>query len=181
MHGGRRHIHLHRDHDASSRTGTSGTVATVAGAPAKYLVTSSSSTAVEGTAVTISAQLADANNNAISTANQTVTWSSTNGGSFDNATTNTNASGIASVSFTTVAAPGISHVVTATTGAVTGSSAPITTVGSSDAVCRHIVLVEPSRGLHSHDYGPTGGCRRQSGADVRTNRHVEQHERRIVR
>ncbi|MFL0163434.1 invasin domain 3-containing protein, partial [Aquirufa salirivi] len=76
-------------------------ITTVAGAASKYLVTSSSSSPVAGATVTISAQLADANDNPVATSGQTVTWTKSNAnGSFASATSTTNGSGIATVVFT---------------------------------------------------------------------------------
>ena len=79
--------------------------------------------------VTITAQLVDATGNPVATPTpgQTVTWSATNGGSFANATSSTNGSGVATVSFTTNTTGGIQHVITATTGSLVGTTT-ITTV-----------------------------------------------------
>jgi hypothetical protein len=106
-----------------------GTLTIGAGSAAKYLVTSSDSNPVAGTAVTITAQLADANGNAVSTAGKTVTWSKTGaGGSFASATSTTNASGVATVSFTTGTSIGTVYTVTATDNMnLTGTSGNITT------------------------------------------------------
>jgi hypothetical protein len=99
----------------------------VAGAPAQYLVTSSRGTPNAGAAVTISAQLADANGNPVALAGRIVGWSSTNGGSFAAASTVTDADGVATVTFTTSTTPGTTHTVTADDGTVSGSSDGITT------------------------------------------------------
>ena len=93
----------------------------------KFLVTSSNYAPVPGAAVTITAQLANPAGAAVSTSGLVVTWSSTGGGSFSAATSTTNASGIATVSFTVSTTNGTVHTVTATSGAVTGTSANITT------------------------------------------------------
>ncbi|WP_164969677.1 hypothetical protein, partial [Aquirufa rosea] len=70
----------------SSITGTSPTITTVAGTATKYLVTSSGYSPVAGATVTISAQLADANNNPVSTNGQTVNWTKSDAnGSFASA------------------------------------------------------------------------------------------------
>src|SRR5207244_10928363 len=50
------------------------TVSYVPAAAAKYVVTPSSTSPVAGTQVTITAQLADANNNPVTTSAKTVTW-----------------------------------------------------------------------------------------------------------
>src|SRR5439155_887684 len=86
----------------------------IAGAASQYLVTSSNNTPAAGSAVTITAQLADTNGNPVSTSSKVITWSSTNGGSFGSATSNTNGSGVATVSFTTSTVAGTVHTVTAT-------------------------------------------------------------------
>ncbi|MBZ1326720.1 beta strand repeat-containing protein, partial [Aquirufa aurantiipilula] len=116
----------------SAITGTSSTITTVAGTASKYLVTSSSSSPVAGATVTITAQLADANNNPVSTSGQTVTWTKSDAnGSFATATSTTNASGVATVVFTTHTVAGTSTTVTGTTSAITGTSSTITTVAGT--------------------------------------------------
>jgi hypothetical protein len=92
----------------------------------KYLVTSSSYTPVPGAAVTITAQLADSVGNPVPAAGVAVTWASTNGGSFSSATSTTNASGIATVTFNVSTTNGTIHTVTATGGGFTGISSNIT-------------------------------------------------------
>ncbi|MBZ1327304.1 beta strand repeat-containing protein, partial [Aquirufa aurantiipilula] len=70
---------------------TQSTISYVAGAATKYIVTSSSSSPTAGGTVTITAQLADANNNPVSTSGQTVTWTKSDAnGSFATATSTTN-------------------------------------------------------------------------------------------
>ncbi|MFL0163204.1 Ig-like domain-containing protein, partial [Aquirufa salirivi] len=107
----------------------------VAGAAAKYIVTSSSSSPAAGATVTISAQLADANDNPVATSGQTVTWTKSNAnGSFASATSTTDGSGIATVVFTSHTVAGTATTVTATTSAISGTSSTITTVaGAADA------------------------------------------------
>src|SRR5439155_10528137 len=83
--------------------------------------------------VTITAQLADANNNPVATSGQVVTWSSTNGGSFSAGTSNTDGSGVATITFTTSTTAGTAHTVTATTGGNTGTTATFTTVAGAAA------------------------------------------------
>ena len=88
--------------DDGSLTGTSGSISTVAGAAAAYLVSVSNIAPVAGSDVTVSAQLVDANDNPVSTSGLTVTWSdSFSGGAFASATSETSASGLATVTFTT--------------------------------------------------------------------------------
>ncbi|MHA8071868.1 invasin domain 3-containing protein [Aquirufa ecclesiirivi] len=116
----------------SAITGTSGTITTVAGTASKYLVTSSSSSPVAGATVTITAQLADANNNAVATSGQTVTWTKSDAnGSFASATSTTNGSGVATIVFTTHTVSGTATTVTATTSAISGTSGTITTVAGA--------------------------------------------------
>jgi|GEM_PF-1970457 len=94
----------------------------------KYLVTSSTSSPVAGATVTITAQLADVDNNAFATSGLTVTWTKSNvNGSFATATSITNAFGLTTVVFTTPTVAGTATTVIATTGSLTGTSDPITT------------------------------------------------------
>jgi hypothetical protein len=122
-------------------TGTSGNIAITAGPAAKYKVTSSSGTASPGTSVTITAQLVDANNNAVSTQGVVVNWTSNNGGSFSAASSATNASGVATISFTVGANLGTTYMVTATdTNNMTGTTTAIK-VSSAGAV--ELVTAKP--------------------------------------
>ena len=104
-----------------------------AGAASKYLVTSSSSSPVAGSAVTITAQLADVSGNPVATSGKVVTWSKSGAdGAFATATSTTNASGIATVAFTTGTTAGTTYTVTATDNtALTGTSAAFTTVAGA--------------------------------------------------
>src|SRR5205807_656989 len=75
----------------------------------------------------------------------TVTWSSTGtGGSFATPTSTTNASGIATVSFTTSAIAGTQHTVVATTGSITGTSPTITTIAPVAPPTHYIVTTNAS-------------------------------------
>jgi uncharacterized protein YjdB len=65
-----------------------------------YAVTASNTAPVAGTAITLSAQLKDANGNNVAIAGRTISWSSSNGGTFGPSSP-TNASGLATVTFTT--------------------------------------------------------------------------------
>ena len=95
----------------------------------QYIVTSSDYSPVAGASVTITAQLADAQGNAVQTAGRTVTWSKTGSdASFSAPTSITNASGIATVTLTTDFA-NVAHVITATDAqGKTGNSAAVTSV-----------------------------------------------------
>ena len=111
------------------------TVTFVAGPATQYLVSSNNYSPVAGADVTISAQLADAYGNPVATADKVVTWTKSNGhGSFADATSETDASGLATVVLTTHTVAGTTTTVTATTDALTGTSPTITTVpGPADA------------------------------------------------
>ena len=78
--------------------------------------------------MTITAQLADSANNAVPVAGTVVTWSkSGTGGSFSAATSTTNASGIATVTFTVGTTNGTVYTAIATSpGGITGTSSNIT-------------------------------------------------------
>ena len=121
----------------SATTGTSGNIATTTGPAVKYKVSSSSSTAQPGSSVMITAQLVDANNNPVGTPGLAVTWTSTSGGTFAAPTSQTNASGVATINFTVSATVATVHTVTATdTNGITGTSANIkvTAQGAIDLV-----------------------------------------------
>jgi hypothetical protein len=92
--------------------------------PAKYAVTASASSVEVGTQVTFSAQLADENGAPAPLSGQTVTWTSTGaGGSFASATSLTNESGVATVTFTldTQLTSGTLDVTAAGSGVASGS------------------------------------------------------------
>lgn len=93
--------------DSGALTGTSATITTVAGVATKYLVTSDSYSLSLGGAhtPTITAQLADVNNNAVSTSGRLVQWTyqtltDAAAGTFASATSTTDGSGVATVVFT---------------------------------------------------------------------------------
>ena len=98
-----------------------------AGAATKYVVTSSSYNPVAGTAVTITAQLADQYNNAVATSGIAVTFTKTGAGGTFGAPhpATTNASGVATITFTTATTVGTAYTVTAT------STVPSTRTGTS--------------------------------------------------
>jgi adhesin/invasin len=106
----------------------------VAGAATRYLVTSSSYGPVAGTAVTVSAQLADQYGNPVASSGRSVTWTKTGtGGTFSANPTTTNTSGIATVVFTTGTVAGVTYAVTATSTGASGTSANIVTVAGAAA------------------------------------------------
>ncbi len=112
-------------------------VAFVPGAAARYVVAASAATATAGGTVTVTAQLVDANGNAVPAAGRTVTWSSTNGGSFASPTSATDAAGVATTVFTTSTTSGTTHAVTADDGTVNGTSGNVVTqVGAAATIVK---------------------------------------------
>lgn len=102
--------------------------------PTKYLITSSNLNPVAGGGVTITAQLATSNGTSVATSGKVITWSSTNGGTFDKATSTTDATGKATVVFTVSQTAGITHKVTGTDAeGLTGISGDIVTKAASAA------------------------------------------------
>jgi adhesin/invasin len=102
--------------------------------PAKYLVSSSAASPVAGSAVTITAQLADANGNPVALAGKVVTWSAGGSGTLGAISSTTNASGLATVSFTTGPVAGAGYTVSATDDSAPplgGTSAAFTTVAGA--------------------------------------------------
>ena len=132
---------------SSSLTSVAQSITPTAGTASKYLVTTSSSSPTAGSGVTITAQLADANGNAVPTAGQIVTWSESNGnGSFSSATSTTDATGIATVTLTTHTVAGTVATVTATTASssYTGTTANITTVVGAASLTQSTISASPS-------------------------------------
>ncbi|MGM0587392.1 MAG: invasin domain 3-containing protein [Bacteroidota bacterium] len=110
------------------QTGTSNSFNVDAGAADQYQVSVSDSSPEAGTDVTITAQLTDEFGNDVTTSGRTVTWSSTNGGSFASATSTTDANGTATVTFTTSGTEDTDHKITASDGnGVSGQSSTLTT------------------------------------------------------
>ncbi len=130
----------------------------------KYLVTSSNYTPIPGTGVTISAQLADAAGSPVPTSGVVVTWSMTGtGGSFSAATSTTNASGIATVTFTVGTTTGTVYTVIATSaGSVTGTSPNITATAPAAVISlvRSTSMVRYSENVgFTIQFGAGGGNR----------------------
>jgi adhesin/invasin len=114
----------------------------LAGPATKYVVTSSNYGPVAGTAVTITAQLADQYGNPVATSGIRVTFSRTGtGGRFSTTRVNTNASGIATTTFTTSGTAGRTYTFTARStngGTRTGTSPTVTTVpGPATQIARY--------------------------------------------
>ena len=115
--------------DDGTHTGTSPSFTSTPGPATHYSVDSSASAPTAGADVTITAQLSDAHGNDVPSAGRTVTWSKTgNGGSFSSGSSTTNASGRASVTFTTGTVSGVTYTVTGDDGTQSGTSAGFTTV-----------------------------------------------------
>lgn len=114
----------------------------------KFIVTSSDYNPVAGSSVTITAQLADAANNSVANPGITVNWTKNNAnGSFSNASSITDATGKATITFTTHTVAGTVTTVTANDGSRNGTSSNITTIAG--AVAKYIVAAS--------DYNPTAG------------------------
>jgi hypothetical protein len=133
---------------AGNPMAASATVTFVAGPASRFIVTTSSATVVAGTTVTITAKLVDANGNAVREAGRVVTWSKTGaGGSFDPATSTTNAEGEASVTFTTASTSGTSYTFSATdTGAsaIVGSGGTVMTTPGAVSLTTSTVTASPN-------------------------------------
>jgi hypothetical protein len=118
------------------------------GTATKYVVTSSSSVPVAGSAVTITAQLTDSGGNPVHTSGKVITWSSTNGGSFSAGTSTTDSNGVATVSFTTSTIASTVHTVTATDNTtpthLTGTSGSITTQPGLGSATNSTVSASPT-------------------------------------
>ena len=113
-----------------------------------YVLTSNDVAPLAGSSVTITAQLADISGNPVGSAGHVVTWSSTNGGTFSTATSTTDASGLATVGFTTSSTSGTTHSVTAIDGAGLAGTIDIITTG---------VAAETQYVVGSSDVTPTAG------------------------
>ena len=123
-------------------------LATVAGSAARYVVTANTTTPEAGSSVPLTAQLADANGNAVSTSGRAVTWSVTgeSGGAFAPSISQTSAAGAALTSYTTGTSIGTTYVLSALdanglTGSVNVSNAaglPATLTWTSG----HIVVTD---------------------------------------
>ncbi|MFA7288767.1 MAG: T9SS type A sorting domain-containing protein [Melioribacteraceae bacterium] len=122
--------------DIALLTGTSPNIVTKSGAAISYDVTATKYGPVNGDTVKITAQAVDAFKNAVALNGKTITWSSTNDGTFSSPTSTTNANGKATVVFTTKNVPNTEHMITATdnsTPPLTGVSPKIKTVSGPPA------------------------------------------------
>ncbi|HHW09621.1 MAG TPA: DUF11 domain-containing protein, partial [Firmicutes bacterium] len=128
---GTKHVVTATDGENSNIKGDSPAITTRPGAAAQYIVRVDEENPVSGSAVTVQAQLADQYGNPVAQEGRTVHWSATGGGSFDAQTTVTDATGLATVTFTVSTVAGTEHVVTATDGedgSIKGNSPTITTL-----------------------------------------------------
>lgn len=116
--------------DVAGKTGTTASITVQAPISAvdHYTVSPSSTAPLANAILTITAQARDASNAPVSEAGRVVTWSKTGtGGSFSAPTSNTDASGIATVQFTVGATVGTVYTITGTdAGGKTGTSSSIT-------------------------------------------------------
>lgn len=122
------HIVTVTDDNDSAIAGQSLRITTQVGAASQYIVMVSDATPFAAADVTVRAQRADVHGNPIAESGHAVHWTSTNGGDFSAASTATDGDGMAWVTFTTAATPGIEHVITATDAdvrAITGYSPTI--------------------------------------------------------
>ncbi len=145
--------------DTNAITGSSTAITVVAGAATQYLVTSSNYAPVAGDPVFVSAQLADAFSNPVSTFGKVVTWSKTGaGGAFTLPTSITNASGIATGTFTTSTTSGVVYVLTGTdTDGFTGSTTNVTSTFGATA----------NYAVTSDNYAPNTGATVNISAQAR--------------
>jgi hypothetical protein len=91
-----------------------------------FVVSPSSQNPAIGSAIVVSAQVVDALGQPLNAGGRTVTWSSTNGGTFAAPTSATNANGVATVGFTVGTNTSTPHVLVAADDAgVTGASAAV--------------------------------------------------------
>ena len=118
--------------DVNKTANTSPNILVVAGAATKYIVTANPASGVAADRVTVSAQLADANGNAVSTSGVTVNWTSNVGAFGVNglqvASSTTNASGIATVVDTLHSG---TNTTTATDGSARTGNVSITAAGAA--------------------------------------------------
>jgi hypothetical protein len=96
-------------------TATTITATATADTDSKYVVTPATTSPVVGSQVLITAQLTDQYNNPVSTAGRIVSWTKSDvNGSFSTATSTTNASGVATVTFTAHSVVSTNTTITAT-------------------------------------------------------------------
>ncbi|MCH6232820.1 MBG domain-containing protein [Cognataquiflexum rubidum] len=117
--------------------------------PSQYIVTSSTINPRAGSIISISAQLADKNGNAVAESGRVLTWSELIGttGSFSSATSTTNTQGIATVQFTTSSSVGVSTNITASgSEGLFGTSPAILTV---DVIPTQLIFVQNPSGSNT--------------------------------
>jgi hypothetical protein len=98
----------------------------VFGSAHHFVVSTSNQGPAIGSTITVNAQVVDALNQVLNAGGRTVTWGSTNGGTFTAPTSTTNANGVATVSFKVGTNTSTPHVLSATDDAgLTGASAAV--------------------------------------------------------
>ena len=118
--------------DAGGSTGTTGSIFTIPGAPAQYLVSVDNASPVAGTVIAATAQLEDSNGNPVLTSGVNVIWSAGGvGGTFSANSSNTNSNGVASINFTTAASKGVATITATSPGPVTGTSGNVISVAGT--------------------------------------------------
>jgi len=109
----------------------SGSMQVSVATPTRYAVVLDHAAVTAGDTVLVTAQLLDGNGTPLAAPGRVVTWSAApSGGSFSQATSATDAAGIARVRFRASTVVGVHHTVTATDGdGVTGTSMEVVTTG----------------------------------------------------
>jgi len=130
------------DNSSPVLTGISGDITVKTGAASKYVVFSSDNNPVAGSSVAISAQLTDQCNNNVSAANKIITWSKTGrGGTFNQATSSTDGTGKATVTFEVSQTASVQTVIATddSSPALTGTSGSISVI--AEAASKYLVGV----------------------------------------
>jgi len=130
-----------------------------AGPAADILLFAPATSVTVNTVVTISGQLRDQYGNNVPQVTS-VSWSSTNGGSFQTNPTTTNGSGQTTVDFTVSAVGGVTHVITATAGSASGTlsistvnTAPTAVDDAFDAI-GNVTIPVAAPGVLANDSDP---------------------------
>lgn len=150
------------------RTGTGSGAAPLVPVATSYAVTAASYSPTAGATDVITAQLLDQTGAPLALSGRVVTWTkSVAGGSFSAGTSNTNASGIATITLTAPATVGTTLTVTATdAGSITGTSAIITTQAASPVATSYLVTSSNYSPVDSTNVTITAQLRDQYGANL---------------
>ena len=125
--------------DDKQVSGVSQQITTIAGPSTKYKVETPTTQPAVGSAVTITGQLSDLYGNAAPVAGRVVTWtSSVSGGSFSAPTTTTNASGVATVTYTVGPSAGVAYTIGATDNEFNTGQTPVM-VSKAGAAAKYVV------------------------------------------